>query len=31
LMIQGSERTDPCNHYTTAPLIVTRDTSVNSL
>jgi hypothetical protein len=26
LMIQGSERTVPRNHYTTAPLVITRDT-----
>jgi hypothetical protein len=25
-MIQGSERTDPCNHYTTYPLVITRYT-----
>jgi hypothetical protein len=30
LIIQGSERTDPRNHYTTAPLVITRDTRVTS-
>jgi hypothetical protein len=29
-MIQGSERTDPRNHYTTAPLVITRDTRMTS-
>jgi hypothetical protein len=29
-MIQGSERTAPRNHYTTAPLVITRDTRVTS-
>jgi hypothetical protein len=28
-MIQGSERTVPRNHYTTAPLFITRDTRVS--
>jgi hypothetical protein len=30
LMIQGSERTVPHNHYTTAPLVITRDTRMTS-
>jgi hypothetical protein len=30
LMIQGSERIDPRNHYTTAPLVITHDTRVTS-
>jgi hypothetical protein len=30
LMIQGSERTVPRNHYTTAPLVITRDTRMTS-
>jgi hypothetical protein len=29
-MIQGSERTVPRNHYTTAPLVITRDTRMTS-
>jgi hypothetical protein len=27
LMIQNSEQTVPRNHYTTAPLVITRDTN----
>jgi hypothetical protein len=30
LMIQGSERTDPRNHYTAATLVITRDTRVTT-
>jgi hypothetical protein len=30
LMIQGFERSDPRNHYTTAPLVITRYTRVTS-
>jgi hypothetical protein len=30
LMIQGSERMDPHNHYTTDLLVITRDTQVTS-
>jgi hypothetical protein len=30
LMIQGSERTVPRNHYTMAPLVITRDTQMIS-
>jgi hypothetical protein len=30
LMIQGSERTVPRNHYTMAPLVITRDTRMTS-
>jgi hypothetical protein len=29
-MIQGSERTVPRNHYTTAPLVITHDTRMTS-
>jgi hypothetical protein len=29
-MIQGSERTVPRNHYTTASLVITRDTRMTS-
>jgi hypothetical protein len=29
-MIQGSERTEPRNHYTTAPLVITRVTRITS-
>jgi hypothetical protein len=29
-MIQGSKRTVPRNHYTTAPLVITRDTRMTS-
>jgi hypothetical protein len=31
LTIQGSERMDPRNHYTTAPSVITHDTRVTSL
>jgi hypothetical protein len=30
LMIQDSEQTVPRNHYTTAPLVITRDTRMTS-
>jgi hypothetical protein len=30
LMIQGSERTVPRNHYITAPLVITHDTRMTS-
>jgi hypothetical protein len=30
LMIQDSERMDPRNNYTVAPLVITRDTQVTS-
>jgi hypothetical protein len=29
-MIQGSKRTVPRNHYTTAPLVITRNTRMTS-
>jgi hypothetical protein len=29
-MIEGSERMDPRNHYTTALMVITRDTRVTS-